>query len=68
MNKLIDAKVSPPPDGDEVWIFDEEYGVCIGDYYRGYWSANDDNHEPTEYYHVTHWQPLISPEPPGEKE
>lgn len=52
---------------DIYWVYDLEYGVATASYSThggGHWTGDDDQYMPTDYYNVTHWQPIETPAPP----
>ena len=54
-----------------VWIYDADEdmvaraAVCLRQGGDISWGGDDDSYSPTDYYNVTHWQPVIYPEKPS---
>lgn len=56
-----------PPDNEEIWCYDTEEGVTIGQHNRYGWQdvyGDDDGMWDDALYHVTHWRPLPRPDAP----
>ena len=65
MSEWIDVNVSLPPPDENVWINTKEVGVIIGFHQNHYWFSEDA--DSINHLRITHWQPLIKPEPPTEE-
>ena len=69
MSEWIPIEKELPPEGEEVYLFDKEDGVVIGERFdshgKEYYSNSfvSDEWFP-ELCSVTHWQKWIEPEPP----
>ena len=60
----ISIKDKFPEELEEVWVFDEDQGVVIATLHMDVWQKNFECRFPTSLHKVTHWRPLIVPEPP----
>ena len=68
----INIKDKLPSEREKVWIYDQYHGVAVGSFSSGWWMSADEYADPDELptilHKVTHWMPLIVPEPPKVKE
>jgi len=71
MSDWISVQDRLPPHNEEVWVYDKEHGVIIGQYTvirgRGSWShiyGDNDGLGDDRLCYVTHWLPMERPRPP----